>query len=798
MTSKARVAFQHVRFFSRLPVVALVAASGLMPAAGLAAGPATVDAASLDWTPRYQLSEEQRAEVPAYCPGTYVQPPLPASTEQTFTRNEEVRARGRQARYDQGRHLHMEGDVELQQGPLRIESETADYYPQSGQASLGGPIVTRGDGFVMTGSSADYDAQNGELRLNTASFLFHAGHIRGQADRLSRPTAEREVMVINQGVFTTCEPDNNAWSIAASRIRLDRAEGFGTAEHVRLRVKDVPVFYLPWISFPIDDRRKSGFLYPSIGTSNTGRGMYLAAPYYFNLAPEYDATYVPQYIHGRGLFNELEGRYLSPWGETVLAVGYLNEDDQYLRENPGENGERWGLNFESAASWGSGWRGNVDYGVVSDKDYLSDLNRTLEINSATHLERTGGITYSSSDVLFEGMLQGFQTLDDNIAPASRPYNQLPALQLTTEHDSGLWTFSSQNQYVYFWRDNEELTGNNRVIGSRLRLQPQATLGLESLWGFFNQTVTLDHTQYLLSSYDRNKDQFSRTVPFYELDTGLYFDRSLDLFGTDYNQSLEPRLYYVYSPAKDQSFIPNFDTTVTSFAFSELFSRDRFSGGDRVGDNNRLTAAVTTRFHDLASGMERARFSVGQIYHYDDREVQLSGTKPETRSTSSIAGEAVLRPIDTLDLKVSGLWDPREWQTEKGRSEMIFHSPGYDYLLSIGHTYDNNNLEQGEVGVVFPIGDKVSVIGRYVKDMVDKRTIGTLAGLEYTTCCWSAQLVSQGYFTDDEQLENRILFQIELRGLGSGGGAGEDIADVIPGFEKREESRYRDISTDSRY
>ncbi len=227
-------------------------------------------------------------------------------------------------------------------------------------------------------------------------------------------------------MITTCGPGQNDWSIVASDIELDQAEGFGTARHVRLEVLDAPVFYWPYITFPIDDRRKTGFLYPpQFGSSSAGSGgAYLALPYYLNLAPpHYDATLTPQYIHGRGLFTEVEGgRYLSQYGESVLQLGgYIDNDSAFRDENPGENGERWALDFTTRAAFGGGWSGYGDYSVISDEDYLSDLNRSLEIDQATHLQRRGGgVRYYGANQYFETYLNGYQTIPDRIADVDKP------------------------------------------------------------------------------------------------------------------------------------------------------------------------------------------------------------------------------------------------------------------------------------------------------------------------------------------------------------------------------------------
>lgn len=750
-------------------------------------------AAELDWRPRASLPEEVRDQLPVFCDGGYL-PSTAGGGEAVpalgggMASDLPIHASGLNARYEIDRELYLEGDVRLRQGAFSMSGDEARYDQRTGTLNLEGSLVSRGNGFLLTGEEAQYDTVSGQFELNTATFLLHAAEMRGGAATLAR-VAEQQVL-IRDGFLTTCAPSRNDWSIVASEILLDQGEGFGTAKHLRLEVLDVPVFYWPYASFPIDDRRKTGFLYPAFGTSNTGTGVFLSVPYYLNLAPHYDATLTPQYIHGRGLLTEVEGRYLSRFGESVLQLGYIDSDSEYKDENPGDNGQRWGLDFTTRARFAESWTGYGDYSVVSDNDYLSDLNRSLDISQATHLQRRGGVRYAGTHQYFEAYLNGYQTIADRIAESNKPYAQLPEVLYGGEANLGALEVSLEGQYTYFYRDNAELTGLDQANGQRLRVLPELALPLRALWGFTRPSVTLDHTYYQLEDYELGDNQFDRSVPVAEWDSGLYFDRRLALFGTDYNQTLEPRLYYAWAEAEaNQDDIPDFDSALRSFSFDELFRRNRFSGGDRVGDTNQLTVALTSRFNDLETGTERARFSLGQVYYYDDREVTLNGLGADDRSDSPLAGEAVLRPLDTLDMRYSVLWDPRESVTEESRSQLVFHSEDYRYLASLGHTYSRDDFEQSDIAAVFPVTDQVSLIGRWVYDSQLERTVGSLAGLEYNSCCWSVQLVHQNYLTDDEQLENRVLFQIQLKGLGGSSGSSSRISEAIYGFDERERRRF---------
>jgi LPS-assembly protein len=768
----------------------LAAFLGLGGATGYAQTPPS--AAEIDWRPRAELPSEVRSSLPLFCDGGYLPSGSHDGVGSAFAGGSDaeqpLEASGLNARYEIDRELFLQGDVRIRQGGFQVTGSEARYSQQQGAVSVQGPLVSRGDGFLLTGENANYDVDTGRLDINTATFLLHGPEMRGRAGRLARISEEQ--VVIEDGFLTTCGPKQNDWAIVASDIQLDRAEGFGTAKHVRLEILDVPVFYWPWASFPIDDRRKSGFLYPQFGSSTAGSGGFLALPYYLNLAPHYDATLTPQYMNGRGLFNEAEGRYLSSLGETTLQLGYIGSDSEFAAENPGESGERWALDATTRAVFGGGWSGYGDFSVVSDEDYFSDLNRNLEINQATHLQRKGGVTYRSDQQYFDAYLNDYQTISESIANEDKPYAQLPEIIYAGQAGAGILEANLESQYTVFYRDNEGLTGLDQANGQRFRARPELALPLRALWGFSRPSVSVDYTRYDLDDYDLGDGAFDRTVPVAEWDNGLYFDRQGSLFDVPYNQTLEPRLYYVWANADaDQNDIPDFDTDLQTFRFDQLFQPDRFTGGDRVGDANQLTVALTSRFNDLLTGAERARFSIGQVQYFDDREVTLFGEGGGTRSRSPLAGEVVLNPLDTLEIRSSGLWDPDTGDTEEGRSQLTFHSSDYRYLASLGHTYSRDELEQSDIATVFPVTDRVSLIGRWVYDSSLDRTVGSLAGLEYNNCCWSIQVVHQNYLTYDRELQGRILFQIQLKGLGGSGGASSSISEAIYGFDERERRRF---------
>ncbi|WP_198343082.1 LPS-assembly protein LptD [Oleiphilus messinensis] len=744
-------------------------------------------AAELDWVPYYALTEAERAAVPAYCGGDYRVPNYLLSAPSITLDNPaavHVSAKTSESFLEKGATLH--GDVEVWQGNFFLRGDWATLDRKNEQAELKGNILLRAPVFTLTGEQVRYDMNQDYFSITGADYLYHANKMRGSAEVVESTGTEH--LAIQNGYFTTCPPDNNDWALEAASIDLDRKEGFGVAKHAVFRIKDIPVAYFPYFSFPIDDRRKTGFLYPSIGTSNAGTGMYLSTPYYLNLAPNYDATIAPQYMHGRGLLTEIEGRYLNRFSYTEMSLGYIYEDDEFARSFPSKKGERWAFGFNQQAGLPYGFSSSIEVKAISDDDYLSDLNRTLNIEEQTHLNRQWQVESQGDRWHLYGTLQGYQTIDDTIAEVDKPYARLPEISFEFVDSEAELDYRLDSMYAFFYRDNDELQGADRVNGQRLWLSPSVSLPMREEWGFWKTAVRLDQTDYLLDDQEADvDDHLSRTVPFVSMDSGLFFDRTLRIGGESFSQSLEPRLFYVYSPHKDQSDYPDFDTDLKSFRFNQLFQEDRFSGQDRVGDNNRLTVAVTSRFSELANGIQRASISLGQIYYFEDRRVDLKGRGTDVRTDSLIAGEAVIEPNDWMALRIGGLWDARNDNTTEGSTRLQVHSPDYEYVLNIGHRYLEGELEQSDISAIVPIGDQVALFGRWFYELADSRTIGTVAGLEYSSCCWRVQVLNHSYLTSDQEVDNRLLLRFELSrlsGLTSGSWAGIDAA--INGFSEREE------------
>ncbi len=740
-----------------------------------------------DWVPRSLLSPAQQAELQPYCSGTYIEPAY-GFLDGTEVQDGELRARAEDAHLNEQDRIQLRGNVQVQQGLWWLEADQVDVDKVVNKAYIKDNIKARIPGLLLQGEAARYDLEAQSFSFDQASYLLHDRHARGDAEQIIS-TGKNEIRIV-EGSFTTCAPRKQHWALEADEILLDREAGQGTAKHMRLTVQEVPLFYVPYLVFPIDDRRKSGFLYPTISNSSAGVGLDLGAPYYFNLDEYYDATLAPRYIHRRGALAEIEGRLLTEQSYSEVRLGFMPRDADYLDRNPNEDrGDRWALDITNEFAFGDYWDGELDYNVLSDSDYLNDLNRTLEIQKDSHIKRYWLTNYRRDRLNFSARMLGYQTIDESIAEADQPYSLLPQLTLDWRQEVSWLDVQLESEFSYFWRDSSGLVDAERAKGARWQTEPSVVIDMNAPWGFLRPGLRLDHTDYLLQEQEPElSDHIGRTVPFYTLDTGVYLDREVEFWETDLIQSLEPRLFYVYSPETDQDEIPVFDTSVPRFDYSQLYTADRFYGGDRVGDNNRLSVGLETVIRNAENGEEKLRAGIGQIIYFEPGDVYLSSSTSDedgriTESESPLAGEVFWRPNPRVDFKLNGVWDQQEKETLSGSAALSFHSTDYSTLLNLSHRYRNDTdetIEQTDVSLLFPATSSINLFGRWLYDLDDRRTIGTLAGVEYSSCCWRVQFFANAVLEDDDAdgsvLDHGFFLRFQLRGLGNIGNG--DLDKVI--------------------
>jgi LPS-assembly protein len=665
------------------------------------------------------------------------------------------------------------GDAELSRDGRSLTADELRYQEARGYAEAEGNVVFDDGDLRMESHRGHLYLDSQEGAFSSTLYQYRPMHARGEAGEVLRLGPEQ--VRLTAASYTTCDPGNEDWILRARRVDLDQGSGRGSARGVSLRFKGVPLFYTPYISFPIDDRRKSGFLYPSIGSSDTS-GVDLAVPYYWNIAPHRDATITPRVLGNRGLMMGGEFRYLNRRSHGEVNLEYL--DDRDFGEERGALAYRHrGQPFERT-------RVDLMVNTVSDKDYLSDLGDSLAVTSTTHLENRADLRYLGQGWDLLTRVQGYQTVDPAIPAESRPYQRLPQVlfrSAPTTLTGGL-EGELRAEWVAFER-------RDTVTGHRLDLLPTVRLPLRRAYGFLVPELKYRYTGYQLSDTEPSQnDNPDRSVPVVSLDGGLFFDRHL---ADGRLQTLEPRLYYLYVPHRNQDDLPVFDTGRMDFSFDQLFRDTRFTGADRVGDANQLTAALTSRLLDAQTGEERFRASAGQILYFDDRRVTLvPGADPDTRSSSSLVAEVALRMARDWYTRGAVQWDPHREQTELATAQLQYRGAGrrianLGYRLREDPLRPDRELEQVDISAAWPLSARWDVVGRYNYSLRDRRDLEILAGLEYESCCWRARIVARRYLTgsEDREYNNAIYFQLILKGLAGIGTRLEDLlGDSIRGFE----------------
>ncbi|MBC7200933.1 MAG: LPS-assembly protein LptD [Pseudomonas balearica] len=815
------------------------------------------DYSHLDWVPREKLTAAQLAETGPYCTGTYVEPNRPGKFDDTPMSEAPTYVSAKATRYEQEQEIAtLAGDVVLRQGSMQAEADEARLHQLENRGELVGNVRLRDRNALMVGDRAEIFLDNGEAKVENAEYVVHSGKVRGSA--LYAKREETAIIRLKDGTYTRCEPGENTWHLQGNNVTLNPATGFGSATNVTLRVKDVPVFYTPYIYFPIDDRRQSGFLAPSIGSSSD-TGFSLQTPYYFNLAPNFDATLYPHLMTDRGLLMEGEFRYLTRSSEGQFGAAYLDDSNDDRKLQSEYEDQRWMYSWQHRTGLDSRWLAEVDYTDISDPYYFQDLDTNLNISTKEHLDQRGTLTYRGDN--YTARLNAHAYERATVADIT-PYERLPQVTLDGRlpFQPGGLNFAYKTEFVSFQRSlrdgffqnedgiderwyDDRLTGLTRAEGERLHLEPGVSLPLQWTWGFVKPSLKYAYTQYSLDLDSKGRDPAfggitnfedspDRSVPIFSVDSGLYFDRDTQWFGKDYRQTLEPRLFYLYVPKEDQDDIPVFDTGESSFSYSSLWRENRFSGRDRIGDANQLSLGVTNRWIE-PNGFERQRLSIGQIYYFRDREVQLPGMSVEGRpdaqsSVSPYALEYQYRYNRDWRFTSTFNWDPDQGRTRSG-SAMWHYQPeaNPNKIVNLGYRYRNDTIRfdqatgewtyggdygtpgtpeyiedyykinQHDFSFIWPIVPQWSVIGRWQHDYSRNRTLEAFGGFEYDSCCWKLRLINRYWVDYDEtslnpdrndEPDSGIFLQIVLKGLGGVVGSATEtfLEQGIQGYRERED------------
>lgn len=694
-----------------------------------------------------------------------------------------------------GDSVQLQGGVSLSRGTLSITGQEAVITQRTGLAKVLGGIEIEHDALLITGESAEINSKDGIGAVNRAEFLSYDSGLRGRAKAIRRESEQR--LVLEKGHYTSCPIGSDTWHLAASTLTLDESSGEGSAKNARLVLGKVPIFYVPYMTFPIDDRRRSGVLIPTIGTADQGN-IDFALPYYMNLGKNHDATYTPRFIDENGLLNELEFRYLGKSGAWVFDGAFISGDDFQERvediagvaQFEDTNSDRWRFITKQQANISRRWRTNIDYTEVSDNELLDDFySSSFEVRRAGHLNQQAVVDYISPEWQASVQLQQFQTIDLELDPQ---YKTLPQLTVDKQNQNKNFALNTlfSAETTHFDHRLARKDGGTLDTGLRFYTEAGATLPMRWNWGYIQSTVKMRHVSYRLDSALGSNDNIetSNNIPLYSIDSGLFFERSLNFKNTRYTHTFEPRVFYLNSRSRDQSRQPIFDTSTLTFNYNQLFRETRFTGRDRISDANQLTLAFTSRLIDSDNQRELGTLRVGQISYFSDREITAGDLVEEdlTSSTSDVAAEISFHPQQNLRFDTSLVFSPDFDQTNLG-SIGVEYQPANDWIFNFNYRFrrgvtslvNTTRLEQADFGTVFPLNNKWNLFARWRYDLTGERSIEDLFGLQYEDCCWSIRMVynrqlervddlgtANASSLDNLDRDRAFHIEFEFKGLGS--------------------------------
>jgi LPS-assembly protein len=680
---------------------------------------------------------------------------------------------------------NYKGNVRLVRGDQFLNADNLFLNQDEGTYTADGNVRYQDSGIRVIAKRASGNQNEDTHHIEDVQYQLMARRGNGIANSIHMAGPEGEML---GSTYTTCDPEDPAWQrwyLRAKEIDVNTDEGFATAHHATIRIGQVPVLYAPWFKFPIDDRRQTGLLYPRVGLSGKN-GLDYEQPIYLNLAPNYDSTLYPRYMSDRGVVLGGEFRYLYHGGEGVLEGGWMPSDDlvrrrakdyasgeeQDLYGDPLQDKNRGFFRFRGNHNLSSTWQARADYTWISDERYLEDNGRNIGTGNndgsglaASVLTNTVGI-YGQSRYWSAGAeAQTYELSDYTIDKSAVPYNAMPRLFFKYERPLKDWLNVGLNSEVARF-EHSELDG-----GSRLDLKPYVSIPLRGPSWFVEPGLAYRYTAYqldkdLADQYGGDRSP-TRSTPIATLDAGLYFDRDTVWNDTPYLQTLEPRLYYLNVPYRDQSGIPLFDTRAMTFSYGQLFRDNRFSGADRQTDANQLTLALTSRSIRQTDGLEKFNISLGQILYFEDSNVVLNSSQdPIKKGKSAWVVDSNYMPADRWTLGASYQYDAKN-----SRADLISFRSRYliggDGVINLSYRYRRDVLKQADFSFLYPINPVWSVVGRYYYSFQDSKTLEAIAGVQWDSCCLAVRLVGRHYVRNREgDQDNQIQVEFVLKGLSS--------------------------------
>ncbi|MDM8561529.1 LPS assembly protein LptD [Candidatus Parabeggiatoa sp. HSG14] len=689
------------------------------------------------------------------------------------------------------------GNVLVQRDDRILNASLVIYDIKKNAINVDDEFVFWDKNFVISGDKIQLDSENhGEM--NNAKYWFLNQRIRGFANKLLKQSDD--IINLEQAHLTTCDPEDEVWRLDARSLTLDNTTEEGTARDVTIRLLDTPVFYTPYLSFPLGER-KSGLLAPNLGTSDK-TGVEFSIPYFFNLAPNYDWTITPRVMSRRGFLVQNEFRYLTQSSDGNLKLEYMPYDSVLEKSLTS-------LTFRHNGKITERLFTDININDVSDGRYFEELGNNISTASLTHLERRGDLYYYGNNWLGIGRLQMFQTL---AAEASaRPYQRLPQFLFKTAlpEKNGQFNWALEAELVRFDRNSNITTG---PTGNRIDMKPIFSFPWRTPGTFVIPQLSLRYTHYNLNNVNPGEDTAPNRFLFtFSTDSGLFLERDINLLNTELVQTLEPRLFYRHTPYKDQNDIPIFDTGIYDLSFGQLFRDNNFSSADRVDDAHQISLGMSSRLLGSDTGIEYLRASAGQAFYFRDRRVALlPQLETETTSSSLIVTELSSELIKNWRVSSTFRWDPHINNTEHTVLRMRYR-PDEERIFNLSYRLRDEpfgqkklGLEQTDLSFHWSLTPRWNILGRWNFSLPDQKTMEVFSGLEYSSCCWAVRFIARHYLEsnhnkhdgnnnnntinnntisdNDFDYSTGVFLQFQLKGLGGVGRKADSfLEERIPGY-----------------
>ena len=686
-------------------------------------------------------------------------------------------------------HEELEGDVELRRLDMLLKADYLTYATETTDYTAKGNVRYQDHATLLAADSAHGTSTPSSTYLDNVRYQLLEERGNGVAAKANQTDPDHSQAF--DATYSTCDPTDRQWEIRAREIDMDQIEKEGYAHDATLVYNGVPIFWLPYFRFPLESERSSGFLLPHLGYSQR-RGLIVGLPYYFNLAPNYDATLEPRVMTERGAMLTGQFRYLSSSSKLEFDFNYVphdrqaqNEYNDYVAAQPPGTivptipDQRDFLHLADTTAFSGNWGASININHVSDQNYLRDYGNSF-ITTATSLLPSSAYLNGHGDWWSASFgADSWQITDPSLSPIYEPYRRLPRATFLGEHALvGDLSAGMNAEYAYFDKDHALTAG-------RVDIYPYLAFPVETAAYFVRPELGVRYTAYDLSHLELyhytqpaaqplTNSSPSRTTPIFDIDAGLTFERLTDLFGKEYTQTLEPRLFYLRVPYRNQSDLPILDTQLPTFDFPTLFRTNTFVGADRQTNANNLTGALTTRLINSATGDQLLSASIGEIHYFDTQKVQLPGYPELDYSGSDYVAELDLRLNDRWDLRWDQQWNPNTHRTDLSGVGVQYRF-GAEGVLNVSYRFRRNFLEQVDSTAFIPLNERWSLVGRYYYSLMDRQLLEAFGGVEYDSCCVALRMLVRHYVNvvGASTADTALYFELEFKGVGSTGSRTEN-------------------------